>query len=1102
MFWRRPKSLSQLNARRPSSQSGRPGGARFSRLRVEQLEDRRLLFAGGIYWDVDPSGGSGVFAFFDDAIAVQEIAEQVYAVGTVYQGEALPGQTSAGAKDAFIQKLDSDGNVEWTRQFGTEHNDQAIEITIYGGDIYVLGRTEYLDDWTSGYNFVRCYTPAGVERWTTPFGYSEWDGELYRTLDADHIAVKGGDIYVSGRERVTGMGRGLGRVASHAPDGQDWGVSLVRASNDNPEVFNFSLHTSGRLKTDGEQLYVSGEARVPPPWGARLPGLATITAEEPYVGCDSAFQPVGSVMSFSGIIPEDFIVHGTSIYLVGLDGVQGHGLVSKMSLTGEVDWTRDLGPVYSSGTINPGAWNESLRLRIAADETGVYVSGQAEASGGGGGPYFVHKYAANGNDLWVSTHHASAYSTLTTGFSGLYGVKGTLVKIGNADHSWSNLPPTLDPIADRPAIAEDAGWRTFYLTGISAGPYERQELRITARSDNPGLLSDITINYTSGHSTGTLSYRPAPDQFGTADVTVTVRDAGWDGVFDTADDATVERTFAVVVDPVNDAPSFVGSEIPAVDANAGPQVLTNWVKSFSPGPDNESSQGVQAYSVTELSYPGLFFEAPAVARDGTLTYTPATNAYGTSTFKLAVQDDGGRDRGGIDTSSWQTFSITVNSPKNPLELAEIEPTPLPYTENDLAMPVTSAIAASNDSGGNLARAVIQITGNYQKGQDVLAFSNTKKIKGTWDARTGKLTLSGADTVANYQAALRAVKYRNTSNSPSSAERTVTFLVNDGKVNSNQVTRSIAVASVNDPPVLAKIDRPALVYTEKQPAKAISPSIAVSDADHPSLSGATVQITGNYQKGQDELLFANTLNITGAWNAQTGTMTLTGNDTVANYQKALRAVKFRTGSNPGTAVRTVTFLANDGSATSNALARNIAVKAVNDAPILAGIETTPLTYAKNQAPTAITASIIASDADNATLTRATVQITGGYKKGQDLLAFVNTATIVGRFNVNTGTLTLTGNDTLAAYQAALRSVTYQNTAATPGMNKRTVTFQVYDGRTYSKTRARAIQWSTSAAAVSTLASIQDARPAAKDAALVAMFPPRGCPELKCATCLDA
>ena len=49
---------------------------------------------------------------------------------------------------------------------------------------------------------------------------------------------------------------------------------------------------------------------------------------------------------------------------------------------------------------------------------------------------------------------------------------------------------------------------------------------------------------------------------------------------------------------------------------------------------------------------------PTVATDGTLTYTPAANAYGTATVTVRLTDNGGTANGGVDFSE-QTFTITV-----------------------------------------------------------------------------------------------------------------------------------------------------------------------------------------------------------------------------------------------------------------------------------------------------------------------------------------------------------------------------------------------------------------------------------------------------------
>ena len=129
--------------------------------------------------------------------------------------------------------------------------------------------------------------------------------------------------------------------------------------------------------------------------------------------------------------------------------------------------------------------------------------------------------------------------------------------------------------------------------------------------------------------------------------------------------------------------------------------------------------------------------------------------------------------------------------------------------------------------------------------------------------------------------------------------------------------------------------------------------------------------------------------------------------------------------------------------SNTVTRNITVAAVNDAPVLASVEGTVLAYTENDPATAITDTLTTADLDNVNLASATISISANYVNGEDVLAFTNTANISGAWNASTGVLTLTGADTVAAYQAALRSVTYQNTSDNPSTLTRTVSFSVND-----------------------------------------------------------
>ena len=59
--------------------------------------------------------------------------------------------------------------------------------------------------------------------------------------------------------------------------------------------------------------------------------------------------------------------------------------------------------------------------------------------------------------------------------------------------------------------------------------------------------------------------------------------------------------------------------------------------------------------------PGLFATPPAVSATGTLTYTPATDQFGTATITVVAQDNGGTANGGVDTSAPQTFTINVTT---------------------------------------------------------------------------------------------------------------------------------------------------------------------------------------------------------------------------------------------------------------------------------------------------------------------------------------------------------------------------------------------------------------------------------------------------------
>jgi hypothetical protein len=152
-----------------------------------------------------------------------------------------------------------------------------------------------------------------------------------------------------------------------------------------------------------------------------------------------------------------------------------------------------------------------------------------------------------------------------------------------------------------------------------------------------------------------LTYKPAPNANGAATVTVKAIDDG--GVANGGDDTSAPRTFTITVAPVNDAPLFSAGADQTAVKNAGLVTVGKWATAISPGPADESAQTVSLTVTNDNN--ALFAVQPAVASDGTLTYTLKNGKTGTATVTVKAVDNGGTANGGIDTSPPQSFTITV-----------------------------------------------------------------------------------------------------------------------------------------------------------------------------------------------------------------------------------------------------------------------------------------------------------------------------------------------------------------------------------------------------------------------------------------------------------
>ncbi|NUQ64303.1 MAG: putative Ig domain-containing protein, partial [Pirellulales bacterium] len=328
--------------------------------------------------------------------------------------------------------------------------------------------------------------------------------------------------------------------------------------------------------------------------------------------------------------------------------------------------------------ISRGPGNEAdqgLAFVVSADQPGLFAAGPAIDP-------------ASGNLTYTPADNAFGTAIVTVYLQDTGGEAD-----GGADKSAvETFAITINPVNDAPSftkganlsINEDAGAQTVltWATGISRGADNEsdQVLTFLVSADNPGLFAAApTLD-----ATGTLTYTPALDAFGTAVVTVVLEDDG--GTENGGGDRSASQTFTITVNSVNDAPSFIQGADESISEDAGPQTVAGWATAILAGPPNESTQVLTFLVNTNNA--GLFSAPPQIDPAGTLTYTPAANAFGAAQVTVSLKDNGGTARSGVNTSAPQTFTITV-APVNDAPTAA-NPIPAQVTSEGVALNYTFA----------------------------------------------------------------------------------------------------------------------------------------------------------------------------------------------------------------------------------------------------------------------------------------------------------------------------------------------------------------------------------------------------------------------------
>jgi VCBS repeat-containing protein len=487
---------------------------------------------------------------------------------------------------------------------------------------------------------------------------------------------------------------------------------------------------------------------------------------------------------------------------------------------------------------------------------------------------------------------------------GAYGVAVATITITPV-----NDPPTV--VNDTATVPEDGGAVPIdVLNNDSDAPDTGETLTITSVTQPANGTVTIINNGTK------VSYKPNSLFFGSDSFTYTVTDNGTTN--GNPDPKSSTGSVAVTVTFVNHPPVANG-DTASVNEDAGAQtidVLAN---------DTDVDPG-DTRTVTGVSQ-GLHGTVAIINGGAQVSYTPTPEFSGTDQFVYTITDSHG-------SSSNAIVNVTVNS--NLDDRLEVDTTPGLTTFTEKVPPPSTAVAVDPGiqigSGleGVITGATVRITAGAVAKKDLLTFATFTTaagtpIKGTYSPSTFALNLTGVGTQADYQAALRTVMFLNKSPAPVDGIRQVAFQLKDGAGAGPVGYKSVQVIGVNTAPVLSPTtgSKPAK-FTIGKPAVAVAGTMKIVDVDNTRMQGATVSIDpADFQLNDVLTAITTKTAIHASYNTSTGVLTLTGNDTIANYLKVLKSVKFST-TTAGSGNRTISFSVTDGNLTSNVVTRGVTI----------------------------------------------------------------------------------------------------------------------------------------------------------------------------------
>jgi hypothetical protein len=582
---------------------------------------------------------------------------------------------------------------------------------------------------------------------------------------------------------------------------------------------------------------------------------------------------------------------------------------------------------------------------------------------------------------------------------------------------------------------------------LGSGAVSSSTLAYIDSSDNPSASTTLTLQINDKGNTSSPPSSPLTASANTVIDITAVNDAPV---------ATTPVAHYSATEQVNLNLHGTGLSVSDADGNSGSETVTLSVGegTITLAAGNSGVGSISGSGTSSVTFSGTLTQLNALlsgSSTGTLVYNDNTDTPAASTtLTLLVHDNGNTGTGG-DLSNSATATIDITA-VNDAPIAVMTTDPYTATEQTtLNLKSTGMSVSDVDSGG----ASETVTLSVGEGTLHVAAGSSGATVVSGD-NTSLVTLTG--TLAQINALLNTdgtsvVSYIDNSDNPG-ASTTLTLHIDDGGATGGGAltgndTSTINITAVNDAPVAT------ITPTEYDgsPNTAINlkaNGLSVSDVDgNAGSETVTLSVTSG------------TLTVTtggsgaGVVGSGTSSVTITGTTTQINALLNTDGTSTVSYVDSAGGTKTLTLLIHDNGNTGGGdlSAQDTAIIQLDLPPAVGNTGQTVGYIEQQTAPSAVVIDndLTVTDADapgsGAQIHGATAQITTGGFAGDVLAAGALAAGITASYDSGTFTLTLSGDGSLADYQAALQAVTFASTSDNPtnfgADTSRTVTWTVTD-----------------------------------------------------------